>query len=92
MRSRVTILIKCTATETNWQQNSTAEAFEELQIALEKLKIACEELESTRAIVEKERQRYQELFNFFAPDGYLMTNIYGNIQEANRAAAVLFNN
>ncbi|MEA5503503.1 ATP-binding protein [Halotia wernerae UHCC 0503] len=90
LRSRVTILLQCAATETNSPQNPTAEAFEELQIALEELKIACEELEATRAIVEKERQRYQELFDF-APDGYLMTDIYGNILEANRAAALLLN-
>jgi PAS domain S-box-containing protein len=90
LRSRVTILLQCVVTEPNSQQDFAAEAFEELQIALEELKIACEELEATRAIVEKERQRYQELFDF-APDGYLMTDIYGNILEANRAAAVLLN-
>ena len=36
------------------------------------------------------RLRYQELFDF-APDGYLVTDLHGTIQEANRAAAALLN-
>ena len=40
--------------------------------------------------MEKERQRYQELFEF-APDGYLVTDAQGIIREANSAAATLFN-
>ncbi|CAA9401470.1 hypothetical protein AVDCRST_MAG94-5938, partial [uncultured Leptolyngbya sp.] len=40
--------------------------------------------------MEAERQRYQELFEF-APDGYLVTDAQGKIQEANLAAARLLN-
>lgn len=40
--------------------------------------------------VHIERQRYRELFEF-APDGYLVTNTSGTIQEANRAMAALLN-
>jgi len=38
--------------------------------------------------LETERQRYLELFNF-APDGYLVTDVDGVIQEANLAAGML---
>jgi PAS domain S-box-containing protein len=47
-----------------------------------------EELAATRQDVEAERQRYQALFEF-APDGYLVTDAQGIIEEANRAAAGL---
>ena len=40
--------------------------------------------------LERERRRYQELFDF-APDGYLVTDAGGIIHEANRAAAALLN-
>jgi PAS domain S-box-containing protein len=63
-------------------------ALEELQVAEEELRQQNEELSATRQAVEAERQRYQELFDF-APDGYLVTDAHGTIQEANRAAAVL---
>lgn len=71
---------------------------EELQTTLEDLQLRQEEmrlsqneqLAPARAAVEAERQRYQELFEF-APDGYLVTDAAGTIQEANRAAAMLLN-
>ncbi|MEH2024486.1 PAS domain-containing hybrid sensor histidine kinase/response regulator [Nostoc sp.] len=90
LRSRVTGLLQRTASEPYSQQELTAEAFEELQITLEELKIASEELQATRMVVEKERQRYQELFDF-APDGYLVTDTLGTILEANRAASIHIN-
>ncbi|MEH1808953.1 MAG: putative bifunctional diguanylate cyclase/phosphodiesterase [Nostoc sp.] len=64
------------------------DAYEELNTAMEELLTASEELKVTRAAVEKERQRYQDLFEF-APDGYLVTDINGTIQEANHVAATL---
>lgn len=74
-----------------------AEAIEEVSICLEELQITVEELQQqneelvvTRIDLETERQRYQDLFNF-APDGYLVTDLYGNIQEANRAISTLLN-
>lgn len=73
------------------------EAFEELRITLEELHIAEEELiqqnselAAARASVEAERQRYQELFEE-APDGYIVTDDLGIVQEANHAAAALLN-
>ncbi|MBD0301513.1 MAG: PAS domain-containing protein, partial [Tolypothrix sp. T3-bin4] len=88
--SRVTGLLQSTASQTHSQQELTVEAFEELQITLEELKIASEELQATRIVVEKERQRYQELFDL-APDGYLVTDTNGIILEANRAATIYLN-
>lgn len=61
---------------------------EELQVAQEELLRQNAELWSARQTIEAERRRYQELFDF-APDGYLVTDPNGVIQEANRAAAAL---
>lgn len=79
------------------QPELLADSIEELRSALEELHVAEEilrqqnqELIATRQIVEAERQRYHELFEF-APDGYLVTDINGIIWEANRAAATLLN-
>ncbi len=63
-------------------------ALEELQVVEEELREQNEELAVARELVELERQRYQDLFEF-APDGYLVTDSAGIIQEANRAAATL---
>ncbi|WP_026731980.1 PAS domain-containing sensor histidine kinase [Fischerella sp. PCC 9605] len=63
-------------------------ALEELHVAEEELRQQNEELATARQAMELERQRYQELFEF-APDGYLVTDPQGKIQEANRAAARL---
>ncbi len=70
---------------------------DELSLAVEELHVAEEELITQNArlvaaqhIVETERQRYQDLFNF-APDGYLVTDLKGVVQEANHAAAILLN-
>jgi PAS domain S-box-containing protein len=72
------------------------EALEVLQTSTEELRVAEEELqqqhEATAVALqatEAMHQRYQALFDF-APDGYLVTDGQGIIQEANRAAAVLF--
>jgi PAS domain S-box-containing protein len=63
-------------------------AMEELHVAAEELRQQNEELAATRQIVEAERQRYQDLFEF-APDAYLVTDHEGTIQEGNSAAASL---
>jgi PAS domain-containing protein len=65
-------------------------AFEELQVAEEELRAQNEALAAARQTVEAERQRYQDLFEF-APDGYLVTDAQGKIQEANSVAARLLN-
>jgi PAS domain S-box-containing protein len=46
------------------------------------------EMVANRATLEFERSRYKELFNF-APDGYVVTNLKGHIQDANVAACRL---
>src|ERR1700758_357553 len=61
-------------------------ALEELQAAEEELRQQNEELVTTYQTLELERKRYRDLFEF-APDGYLVTNAAGTIQEANRAVA-----
>jgi PAS domain S-box-containing protein len=45
-------------------------------------------LSRTQQVALHEQQRYWELFTF-APDGYLVTDLHGLIQEANQAAATL---
>ncbi|MEH1934917.1 MAG: PAS domain S-box protein [Nostoc sp.] len=64
------------------------QALEELQVVEEELRQQNEELAVARELVELERQRYQDLFEF-APDAYLVTDAAGIIQEANKAAATL---
>jgi diguanylate cyclase (GGDEF)-like protein/PAS domain S-box-containing protein len=88
--SQVQGLLQCNITKTHSQQQIITEAFEQLNIAIEELLAASEELKVTRTAVEQERQRYQDLFEF-APDAYLVTNTLGIIQEANHAAAMLLN-
>ncbi|OKH31800.1 hypothetical protein NIES2119_27925 [[Phormidium ambiguum] IAM M-71] len=61
---------------------------ENLQIREEELRQQNEELAIARELAEVERQRYQDLFNF-APDGYVVTDATGMIQEANQAIAAL---
>ncbi len=70
-------------------------AMEELSTALEELDIAQEEfchqdecLQFAYQSIEAEHRRYLELFNL-APDGYLVTDLKGIIQEANVAAVEL---
>jgi PAS domain S-box-containing protein len=72
-----------------------AEAMETLSTSLEELYVAGEELHqqneelyAAQQMLDEERQKYQELFEF-APDGYLLTDAAGTIREANRAAADL---
>ena len=61
-------------------------ALEELSVTVEELRLQNEELIATRQQVEEERQRYQNLFEL-APGGYLVTNDWGIIQEANDGAS-----
>ncbi|MGJ3247456.1 MAG: PAS domain S-box protein [Elainellaceae cyanobacterium] len=65
-------------------------ALEELQVVEEELLQQNEELHRTRLVLEAEHRQYQDLFKL-APDGYLITDLRGIIQEANQAAITLFN-
>ena len=61
---------------------------EELQATEEEVRSANEELATASKTAELERRRYQDLFES-APDGYLLTDTSGIIQEANSVAAAL---
>jgi PAS domain S-box-containing protein len=47
-----------------------------------------EELGANRQEVDRERRQYRELFDF-APDAYLVTDVYGTIRDANIASGRL---
>lgn len=64
-------------------------ALEELQVAGEELRMQHEQLISTHHALAMEQQRYKDLFEF-APDAYLVTDLFGGIKEANHAAKALF--
>jgi PAS domain S-box-containing protein len=65
-----------------------SETLEELHVAQEELRQQNAQLTSARRLLEAERRKYRELFSL-APDGYLVTDAQGVIEEANRAAAAL---
>jgi PAS domain S-box-containing protein len=74
-----------------------SEALEELQVSLEELHVAQEEVEErTEALadanrmLEEERRRYRELFDY-TPGGCAVTNADGIIREANFGVAGLLN-
>ncbi|MGB5974695.1 MAG: PAS domain-containing sensor histidine kinase [Nodosilinea sp.] len=65
-------------------------AVEELHHAEEEILLQNEQLTVAQQQAEVERQRYQDLFEF-APDGYLVTDLKGVVQEANYASVILLN-
>ena len=65
---------------------SLGTALEELQVSEEELRLQNDELIAARVVIEEERERYLDLFDF-APDAYLVTDPAGVILEANTAAA-----
>ncbi|GAB4384467.1 MAG: hypothetical protein Kow00121_47960 [Elainellaceae cyanobacterium] len=91
------LLLRQRATESPVQQDLIEAALSELYHVLDELQASEAELRqqnqllnNTRHRVEAERQRYQDLFHS-APDGYLVTDAKGRIQEANLAIADLLN-
>jgi two-component system cell cycle sensor histidine kinase/response regulator CckA len=68
---------------------SLREQLGDLEVAYEELEQQNEELENTREALERQRHRYRHLFEE-APFGYLVTDVHGVVEEANRAAARLF--
>jgi PAS domain S-box-containing protein len=61
---------------------------EALQAAEAALRAQNEDLHAMHRAVEQERARYAALFTL-APDGYLVTDTAGVVQEVNQAAVVL---
>ena len=77
------------------EQTLVPETLQELSTSIEELTVTAEELQqqndelaATRGLVEADRRHFQELFES-APDGYLVTDMRGIIQEANSNAAKL---
>jgi PAS domain S-box-containing protein len=64
------------------------QTLEELQIIEEELRQQNKQLATAGEITESERRRYQDVFEF-TPDGFLVTDKLGVIQEANHAASSL---
>jgi PAS domain S-box-containing protein len=63
-------------------------ALEELRLADEELRAQSEAFAATSRALDQERRKFRELFDF-APDAYLITDLYGTIREANVAAGRL---
>jgi PAS domain S-box-containing protein len=72
------------------KQEALQAANEELAATEEELRVQNEELNTSRAELERIWARYKSLFEM-APDAYIVTDPEGAIQEANQAAARLFN-
>jgi PAS domain S-box-containing protein len=73
------------------QKNHQLEqTLEDLKVAQEELQVQNEQLANSWMLIQREQQRYQNLFEL-APDGYVVTNTFGVIQEANQATAALLN-
>jgi len=90
---RRALLLRQYATESPVSPELLEKALQELYFVLEELQTSQEELNqqnlelaATRQAVEIERQCYQLLFEL-APSGQLLTDLHGNIQQANRYAA-----
>ncbi|GAA6618591.1 PAS domain S-box protein [Scytonema sp. NUACC26] len=97
MHKRLLTLYNSSTDTINLTPDKLPQTFMELGHASEIVKIATEELYQQneelvqiRNLAETERQRYWELFES-APDAYLVTDNFGIIQEANRAAARMLN-
>jgi len=92
VRQRTKALDQRVGESSSSQQDLLVQSLEDLHTALEELRVAEEELlehneklEMAQSLIEREHQRYLELFDC-APDGYLVTDPDGKIIEANRAA------
>ncbi|MGQ4649358.1 ATP-binding protein [Lyngbya aestuarii] len=78
-------------------QELLTEAIRDISLVVEELYVAQEELQqkqeeqfTTSYQLQLEKQRYRQLFEE-VPDGYLVTDDRGVIQEANRTAAIMLN-
>ncbi len=69
-------------------QNELESSLQELQVVEEELRNNNEIMIEAQKVLDTERQRYRDLFDF-APDGYLVTDGNGLILEANQFATQL---
>jgi PAS domain-containing protein len=65
-----------------------ADSRRDVEVALEELNVMWEELQGQADTISREHQRYAEFFDH-APDAYIVTDVGGNIREANYAATEL---
>jgi PAS domain S-box-containing protein len=65
-----------------------AESKREMEMALEELDVMWEELQGQAAQLVRENVRYAEFFEY-SPDAYVITDVGGNMREANQAALEL---
>ncbi|MEO0455936.1 MAG: EAL domain-containing protein [Cyanobacteria bacterium P01_A01_bin.114] len=65
-------------------------ALEEVHVLLEELTVQHDQLQTAHLVLQTEHQQYFELFDL-APDGYIVTNAKGVIEQVNRVAATLLN-
>ena len=70
-------------------QSLNPDAKRETERALEELDVMWEELQGQAATLLRENERYAELFEY-SPDAYVITDVAGNVREANQAALELF--
>lgn len=71
------------------EQTAKGRAFlQELSSAVEELRIQAERLATSVVAIDRQRQRYAELFDF-APDAYVETDEMGKVIEGNQAASNL---
>jgi PAS domain S-box-containing protein len=61
------------------------DAKREMEMALEELDVMWEELQGQASMLLRENERYAEFFEY-SPDAYVITDVGGNVREANQAA------
>ena len=83
-RKRVENLLLEHQLELEERNNLLEETSADLECNVEELRVTTEDLIVQHRQLEYEQIRYQNLFNF-APDGYLVTDTFGRISEANQA-------
>lgn len=64
------------------------DAKREIEMALEELEVMWEELQGQASMLLRENERYAEFFEY-SPDAYVITDVGGNVREANQAALEL---
>src|SRR5689334_41028 len=91
LQQKVSVLTRRNHMANQPNQQLSDEMVEQLQVAMEELSVADEELRQqaeslafNNKLLEEERRKYQDLFDF-APDAYLVTDLHGKILEANAA-------
>jgi PAS domain S-box-containing protein len=80
--------LRAEVTERQKAQTELESSLQELQVIEEELRNNNEMLLDAQKVLDNQRRRYQDLFEF-APDAYLVTDKNGQILEANQSATQL---